>query len=131
MIVAEAGATRMLAEFLQYGIPMKHARRTVEVAARPAVSALPVELPPNALGRTTLGTGVVSREPVGVLAAISPYNFPFFLYIGKVVPALAVGCAVVLTPSPYTPMEELILGQIAEEARQDGRRACREKVGPD
>src|SRR3546814_12629432 len=84
MIVAEAGATRMLAEFLQYGIPMKHARRTVEVAARPAVSALPVELTPNALGRTTLGTGVVSREPVGVVAAISPYNFPFFLNIGKV-----------------------------------------------
>ena len=64
MIVAEAGATRMLAEFLQYGIPMKHARRTVELASRPAVTSLPIELTPNAQGRTTLGTGVVSREPV-------------------------------------------------------------------
>ncbi len=85
MIVAEAGATRMLAEFLQYGIPMKHARRTVELASRPSVSSLPVELTPNAQGRTTLGTGVVSREPVGVVAAISPYNFPFFLNIGKLI----------------------------------------------
>jgi len=110
MIVAEAGATRMLAEFLQYGIPMKHARRTVEIASRPAVTSLPVELTPN-----TLGSGVVSREPVGVVAAISPYNFPFFLNIGKVIPALAVGCTVVLKPSPYTPMEALVLGEIADE----------------
>ena len=115
MIVAEAGATRMLAEFLQYGIPMKHARRTVEVASRPALTPLPLELTPNAQGGKTLGTGVVSREPVGVVAAISPYNFPFFLNIGKVVPALLVGCTVVLKPSPYTPMQALILGEIADE----------------
>ncbi|MCW1384783.1 aldehyde dehydrogenase family protein [Novosphingobium sp. KCTC 2891] len=114
MIVAEAGATRMLAEFLQYGIPMKHARRSVDVASRPAITSLPVELTPNAQGTTTLGTGVVSREPVGVVAAISAYNFPFFLNIGKVVPALVVGCTVVLKPSPYTPMQALILGEIAE-----------------
>ena len=116
MIVAEAGATRMLAGFLQYGIPMKHARRSVEVASRPAVTSLPVELTPNAQGMTTLGTGVVSREPVGVVAAISPYNFPFFLNIGKVVTALVAGCTVVLKPSPYTPMQALILGEMADEA---------------
>lgn len=115
LIVAEAGATRMLAEYLQFGIPMKHARRTVELASRPAVTSLPVELTPNAQGRTTLGTGVVSREPVGVVAAISPYNFPFFLNVGKVVPALVAGCTVVLKPSPYTPMEALILGEIADQ----------------
>jgi aldehyde dehydrogenase (NAD+) len=115
LIVAEAGATRMLADFLQYGIPMKHARRTVEIATRPAVTSLPVELTPNMQGTTTLGTGVVSREPVGVVAAISPYNFPFFLNIGKVVTALVTGCTVVLKPSPYTPMEALILGEIAED----------------
>jgi aldehyde dehydrogenase (NAD+) len=115
MIVAEAGATQMLAGFMQYGIPMKHARRTIEVASRPALTSLPVELTPNAQGTTTLGTGVVSREPVGVVAAISPYNFPFFLNIGKVVPALLAGCTVVLKPSPYTPMEALILGEIADE----------------
>ena len=115
LIVAEAGATQMLAGFLQYGIPMKHARRTVEIASRPALTSLPVELTPNAQGMTTLGTGVVSREPVGVVAAISPYNFPFFLNIGKVIPALAVGCTVVLKPSPYTPFEALILGEIADE----------------
>jgi acyl-CoA reductase-like NAD-dependent aldehyde dehydrogenase len=116
LIVAEAGATRGLADFLQYGIPMKHARRTIEVASRPALTPLPIELTPNAQGMTTLGTGVVSREPMGVVGAISPYNFPFFLNIGKVVPALVVGCTVVLKPSPYTPIEALILGECADEA---------------
>jgi aldehyde dehydrogenase (NAD+) len=115
LIVAEAGATQMLADFLQFGIPMKHARHTVETASRPAVTPLPIELTPNGQGTTTLGLGVLSREPVGVVAAISPYNFPFFLNIGKVIPALAVGCTVVLKPSPYTPIEALILGEIAEE----------------
>jgi acyl-CoA reductase-like NAD-dependent aldehyde dehydrogenase len=116
LIVAEAGSTRALAEYLQYGIPMKHARRTVELASRPSITPLPVELTPNAKGTTTLGTGVVSREPIGVVAAISPYNFPFFLNIGKIIPALAVGCTVVLKPSPYTPLEALILGEAADEA---------------
>ncbi|MCK9541270.1 MAG: aldehyde dehydrogenase family protein [Novosphingobium sp.] len=115
LIVAEAGATQAMAAYLQYGIPMKHARRSVEVASRPAISPLPIELTPNAMGTTTLGTGVVSREPMGVVSAITPYNYPFFLNIGKIVPALAVGCTVVLKPSPYTPFEALILGEIADE----------------
>lgn len=115
LIVAEAGATRMLADYLQYGIPMQHARHMVAIASRPAVTPLPVETTPNAQGTITLGAGVISREPMGVVAAITPYNFPFFLNVGKIIPALAVGCTVVLKPSPYTPFEALLLGQIAEE----------------
>lgn len=115
LIVAEAGATRMLADYLQYGIPMQHARHMVAIASRPAVTPLPVETTPNGQGTITLGAGVMSREPMGVVAAITPYNFPFFLNVGKVIPALAVGCTVVLKPSPYTPFEALLLGQIAEE----------------
>lgn len=114
LIVAEAGATQMLARFLQYGIPMQHARHAVELSARPAITPLPVETTPNAQGTITLGAGVMVREPVGVVAAITPYNFPFFLNVGKIVPAMAVGCTVVLKPSPYTPFEALILGEIAE-----------------
>lgn len=115
LIVAEAGSTAMLADFLQYGIPMKHARQTVEIMTRPAQTTLPIDLTPSFDGTTTLGATVLSREPVGVVSAITPYNFPFFLNVGKVVPALAVGCTVVLKPSPYTPFEALILGEIAEE----------------
>ena len=115
LIVAEAGATQMLAAYLQFGIPMQHARHMVELSIRPAVTPLPVETTPNAQGTITLGAGVISREPIGVVAAITPYNFPFFLNIGKIIPAMAVGCTVVLKPSPYTPIEALILGEIADE----------------
>lgn len=115
LIVAEAGATAMLADYLQYGIPMQHARHMVEISSRPAVSPLPVETTPNFEGTITLGAGVLSREPIGVVSAITPYNFPFFLNIGKIIPAMAVGCTVILKPSPYTPIEALILGEIADE----------------
>lgn len=115
LIVAEAGSTQMLTQFLQYGIPMQHARAAVELSARPAITPLPVEATPNAQGTTTLGAGVMVRDPVGVVSAITPYNFPFFLNVGKVVPALLMGNTVVLKPSPYTPFEALILGEIADE----------------
>lgn len=115
LIIAEAGSTQMLANFLQYGIPMQHARHMVETSRRPAAQSLPTEINPNATGGLTLGMNVMVREPVGVVSAISPYNFPFFLNLGKVIPALAVGCTVVLKPSPYTPIEALILAEIAHE----------------
>lgn len=115
LIVAEAGATQMLAKFLQYDIPMQHARAAIELSSRPAITPLPVETTPNAQGTITLGAGVIVRDPVGVVSAITPYNFPFFLNIGKIVPAMVMGCTVILKPSPYTPFQALILGEIAEE----------------
>lgn len=115
LIVAEAGATQMLAQYLHYGIPLQHARHMVELASRPAITPLAVETTPNFEGGLTLGAGVLVRDPAGVVACITPYNFPFFLNVGKIIPALAVGCTVVLKPSPYTPFEALILGEIADE----------------
>jgi len=115
LIVAEAGATQMLARFLQYGVPMQHARAAIALSSRPAITPLPVEATPNAQGTITLGAGVMVRDPVGVVSAITPYNFPFFLNIGKIVPAMVMGCTVILKPSPYTPFQALILGEIADE----------------
>ena len=116
LIVAEAGATQMLAGFLQFDVPMKHARYSVEVSSRPSMTSMPTETVPNAAGGLNVAAGVICRDPVGVVSAITPYNFPFFLNIGKVIPALAVGCTVILKPSPYTPIEALILGELADEA---------------
>ena len=48
LIVAEAGSTQMLANYLQYGIPMQHARHMVEISSRPAITPLPVETTPTA-----------------------------------------------------------------------------------
>lgn len=59
---------------------------------------------------------VVVREPVGVVAALTPFNVPFAVDVGKVFSALAAGCTVVLKPSPYTPLCALLLGRCAIEA---------------
>jgi aldehyde dehydrogenase (NAD+) len=56
------------------------------------------------------------REPVGVVAAIVPWNFPLLLASWKVAPALACGNTVVLKPASQTPLTALILGQLALEA---------------
>lgn len=56
------------------------------------------------------------REPVGVVGAIVPWNFPLLLASWKVAPALAAGCTVVLKPAPATPLTALELGKIALEA---------------
>ncbi|MFY9666293.1 MAG: aldehyde dehydrogenase family protein, partial [Candidatus Cybelea sp.] len=56
------------------------------------------------------------REPVGVVGAIVPWNFPLLLASWKVAPALAAGCTVVLKPSSVTPLTAIELGQIALEA---------------
>ncbi|WP_166354131.1 aldehyde dehydrogenase [Phytoactinopolyspora limicola] len=57
-----------------------------------------------------------SREPVGVVAAITPWNSPLLLLAWKVAPALAAGCTVVAKPSEYTPASTLELARLIEEA---------------
>jgi aldehyde dehydrogenase (NAD+) len=56
------------------------------------------------------------REPVGVVGAIVPWNFPLNLATWKVAPALAAGCTVVLKPAHETPLTALLLGELAVEA---------------
>lgn len=66
-----------------------------------------------------MGHGVLDftlREPVGVVAQITPWNFPFLAAAWKVAPALAAGCTVILKPASYTPLTALMLGRIAVEA---------------
>ena len=59
---------------------------------------------------------VVIRQPVGVVGAITPWNFPSAMVTRKVAPALAAGCTVVLKPSELTPLSALALAALAEEA---------------
>ncbi len=62
------------------------------------------------------GLDYTLRVPVGVVAAIVPWNFPFLMAAWKVGPALAAGCSVVLKPASLTPLTALALGKIAHEA---------------
>jgi aldehyde dehydrogenase (NAD+) len=62
------------------------------------------------------GSALVTREPVGVVAAIVPWNFPVHLGLLKIAPALAVGCTIVVKPSPEAPLDMLLVAECAEEA---------------
>jgi succinate-semialdehyde dehydrogenase / glutarate-semialdehyde dehydrogenase len=59
---------------------------------------------------------MVLRQPLGVVAAITPWNFPAAMITRKVAPALAVGCTVVCKPAPETPLTALALAQLAHQA---------------
>ena len=75
----------------------------------------------RAYGRTIAATRpekriVVLRQPVGVVAAITPWNFPAAMITRKVAPAIAAGCSVVLKPASQTPLTALRLGELLQEA---------------
>ncbi|MCB2072679.1 MAG: aldehyde dehydrogenase family protein [Novosphingobium sp.] len=59
---------------------------------------------------------IAVREPVGVVAAITPWNVPLYVNIGKVVAALLAGCTVILKPAPDTPGAGAVFGELAEKA---------------
>jgi aldehyde dehydrogenase (NAD+) len=67
---------------------------------------------PGALGSPV----VVRREPVGVVAAIAPWNVPQFTIMSKLVPALLAGCSVVVKPAPETPLDGYLLAELLQEA---------------
>ena len=59
---------------------------------------------------------MVSKEPIGVVAAITPWNVPFFLACAKLSPALLSGSTVVFKPAPETPLDANVLAEMFAEA---------------
>ncbi|MFE5287731.1 aldehyde dehydrogenase [Nocardia sp. NPDC056611] len=104
---AETGAPPMVASTLNY----VSGRATLDFYAGLGKSF------PWTESRTGLfGTARVSREPVGVVAAVIAWNVPIFLAINKLAPALLAGCSVVLKPAPLTPLATNLLADIFAEA---------------
>lgn len=112
MNIIEAGSVQWQAEMIHIRYSIDYWMDVVDRVMPTFPYATPF-MPQAAYG---LSQGVLMREPIGVAALITAYNFPFELNLLKLAPALATGCTVVLKPSPYTPLEALILGEIAEEA---------------
>jgi acyl-CoA reductase-like NAD-dependent aldehyde dehydrogenase len=105
------------------GKPMKAARvevsRAVSTFTTAAVEArklagdvVPMDASPAGEGKLAF----TLRAPIGVVGAISPFNFPLNLVAHKVAPALAAGCAVVLKPAGQTPFSALLLAELELEA---------------
>jgi acyl-CoA reductase-like NAD-dependent aldehyde dehydrogenase len=64
----------------------------------------------------TIGHSLVVREPVGVVACITPWNYPLHQIVAKVAPALAAGCTVVVKPSEVAPLNAFLLAEVVREA---------------
>jgi acyl-CoA reductase-like NAD-dependent aldehyde dehydrogenase len=62
-----------------------------------------------------VGNSLVVKEPIGVVGCITPWNYPLYLIVCKVAPALAAGCTVVLKPSEITPLNAYLLAEVLEE----------------
>jgi aldehyde dehydrogenase (NAD+) len=116
LLIREAGATAMLADLGQFEFPMKHLRYAIEACQREHTVSFPPVVSPNMDGGLTVNTTVVERDPVGVVAAITAYNYPFALAIFKVAAALAMGNTVVLKPSQFTPFSTLAIAEAADAA---------------
>jgi acyl-CoA reductase-like NAD-dependent aldehyde dehydrogenase len=62
-----------------------------------------------------IGNSLIVREPIGVVGAITPWNYPLHQIAAKVAPAMAAGCTVVLKPSEVTPLNAFVLAEIFDE----------------
>ncbi|HVX20581.1 MAG TPA: aldehyde dehydrogenase family protein [Acidimicrobiales bacterium] len=116
LVMTETGAPRGLATGLHVDTTLAHFRFFAEAAAWPNVEPLPYDLTDRPSGGRLLGSQVQVYEPYGVVAAITPFNFPFLIDVAKIAPAMAMGNTVVLKPSPFTPLEAFVLAEAAEQA---------------
>ena len=114
LMIVEGGVTRMLTDSMHFGPPMQLVDRLLARSLIPTTRHLAMN-PFNPGGPQLIGSGVVVREPVGVVTAITPYNAPYLVNISKIFPALLAGNTVILKPSPFTPFSALLLGEVADE----------------
>jgi acyl-CoA reductase-like NAD-dependent aldehyde dehydrogenase len=103
VISHEVGMPRSLTEMLQVGLPLGEFAGNAERAA-------------TYEWQEEIGNSIIMKEPVGIVGAITPWNFPLYQISLKVAPALAAGCTIVLKPSEVAPVNGFILAEIIHEA---------------
>ena len=100
-ITQDMGCPPKIADVVQVGTPLAVLDGFLSNLERPAEK---------------LGNSLVVREPVGVVAAITPWNYPLHQVVAKLAPALLAGCTVVLKPSELAPSAALLLAEVFDEA---------------
>lgn len=105
---------------LEQGKPLPQAREEITRALAQADAIIQIEIQPEILVDDEIRRVELHYVPQGVVGVISPWNAPVVLAIGPMVSALYTGNAVVLKPSPYTPLCTLRLGEIAKEVFPPG-----------
>lgn len=118
--IAKRGAELAEAVSLQNGMPISLSQQleggfsigVLQYYASLADAQGAPDVRPSQMGKETL----VERAPIGVVAAVVPWNFPVTLALNKIAPAMLAGCTVVIKPSPGTILDSYILAEAALEA---------------
>jgi acyl-CoA reductase-like NAD-dependent aldehyde dehydrogenase len=105
---------------LEQGRPVQQAVIEVHAAAMWFRYFAALELPTEVIQDDAVAYAEIVRKPFGVVAAITPWNFPLLLASWKLAPALLAGNTVVLKPSPYTPLATLALGAVLRDVVPPG-----------
>ncbi len=108
LVTEEIGSTITFSQLAQSLAPSMMIGTFLDLAARHPWE----ERRPTVMG----GTSLVRRLPVGVVAAIVPWNVPQVVLVAKLVPALLAGCTVVVKPSPESPLDAFFLAELLEAA---------------
>jgi aldehyde dehydrogenase (NAD+) len=103
----------------EVGMPVKLATM-IQAGSPTAIFGIYAELLGSFAFEERVGNSVVLREPVGVVAAITPWNYPLHQTAAKVAAALAAGCTVVLKPSAVAPLNAFVLAEIIHAAGLPG-----------
>ena len=116
LVQAETGATIKVAETMQVGPNLADRYAQYSIPRDLDRAELPVTQAASALGPAGLVGAVSYRQPVGVVACITSYNFPLVNVAGKLAPALAMGNTCIIKPAPQDPLGVLRLGEAVVEA---------------
>ena len=103
VVTREAGMPKWLSLMIQAGLPIISFNTAAQLAESYEYES-------------QLGNSIVVREPVGVVGAITPWNYPLHQIAAKVAYAIAAGCTVVLKPSEVAPLDAFILAEVIHDA---------------
>jgi len=102
LVSQEVGMVKSLSLLVQAGLPLMSFQNTAAVVESFAFEE-------------QLGSSLIVKEPVGVVGAITPWNYPLHQIAAKVAPALAAGCTVVLKPSEVAPLNAFVLAEVIHD----------------
>jgi acyl-CoA reductase-like NAD-dependent aldehyde dehydrogenase len=115
---ATVGLPALIGRKMVWATAVEAFEHALERSLQPGMRFQPLQTAVNVLhpdGPRHIGASVVVRDPVGVVTGITGFNAPVLLNLSKIVPALLMGNTLVLKPSPFTPFQALLFGEIAEQ----------------
>jgi aldehyde dehydrogenase (NAD+) len=119
IVIEQGGCTVAQTRAMQVDDAINLMDRYAELALRNPVESTSLAGGPLSAAElstdATLAATMVVREPAGVVAAITPFNYPFLLNLQKLGPALAAGCTVVLKPTEYICLDAVVIARILDE----------------